>query len=206
MNKYFITGIGTDIGKTVVSAIVVEALKADYWKPIQAGELDYSDADKVREWISNKTSKFFDGSYNLKTAMSPHAAAAIDGITIAINLIKEPRTSNALVIEGAGGLLVPLNEENTILDLIKNDYKIIVVSRHYLGSINHTLLTLNVLKHKGLKVDGIIFNGDAHKTTESIIEKFGEVPVIGRIAEEAVINREIIKKYADQFKEKLKHL
>lgn len=206
MNKYFITGIGTDIGKTVVSAIVVEALKADYWKPIQAGELDYSDADKVREWISNKTSKFFDGSYNLKTPMSPHAAAAIDGITIDINLIKEPRTSNALVIEGAGGLLVPLNEENTILDLIKNDYKIIVVSRHYLGSINHTLLTLNVLKRQGFKVAGIIFNGDVNKTTESIIEKLGDVPVIGRISEEAEINREIVKKYADQFKEKLNHL
>ena len=203
MSKYFITGIGTDIGKTVVSAIVVEALKADYWKPIQAGELDYSDADKVKEWISNKTSKFFDGSYNLQTAMSPHAAAEIDGIAIDISLISEPQTTNALVIEGAGGLLVPLNEQDTILDLIKNDYKIIVVSKHYLGSINHTLLTLNQLKHNGFKVAGIIFNGDANETTEAIIEKMGHAPVIGRIDEEPVIDRNVIKKYAEKFKAKL---
>ena len=203
MSKYFITGIGTDIGKTVVSAIVVEALEADYWKPIQAGELNYSDADKVKEWISNKTSNFFDGSYNLKTAMSPHAAAAIDGISIDIGLICEPQTSNALVIEGAGGLLVPLNEQNTILDLIKKDYKIIVVSKHYLGSINHTLLTLNALKYNGFKVAGIVFNGDVNETTENIIEKMGHVPVIGRIAEEPVIDQNVIKKYAEKFKAKL---
>lgn len=203
MNKYFITGIGTEIGKTVVSAIVVEALKADYWKPIQAGELDYSDTDKVKEWISNKTSKFFDGIYNLKTAMSPHAAAEIDGLTIDVNAIKVPQTSNSLVIEGAGGLLVPLNDQDTILELIKKDYKIIVVSRHYLGSINHTLLTLNELKYRGLKVAGIVFNGDTNKTTETIIEKMGGVKVIGRISEEAEINQEVVKKYAEQFKAKL---
>lgn len=203
MNKYFITGIGTEIGKTVVSAIVVEALKADYWKPIQAGELDYSDTDKVKEWISNKTSKFFDGIYNLKTAMSPHAAAEIDGLTIDVNEIKAPETSNSLVIEGAGGLLVPLNDQDTILELIKKDYKIIVVSRHYLGSINHTLLTLNELKYRGLKVAGIVFNGDTNKTTETIIEKMGGVTVIGRISEEAEINQEVVKKYAEQFKAKL---
>lgn len=206
MNKYFITGIGTEIGKTVVSAIVVEALKADYWKPIQAGELDHSDTDKVKEWISNKTSNFFDGTYNLTTAMSPHAAAEIDGITIDVDAIKAPQTSNALVIEGAGGLLVPLNNENTILDLIKNEYKIIVVSRHYLGSINHTLLTLNELKHKGLKVSGIVFNGDSNETTEAIIEKMGQVEVIGRVSEEAKINRAFVKKYAKQFKAKLELL
>lgn len=206
MNKYFITGIGTEIGKTVVSAIVVEALKADYWKPIQAGELDHSDTDKVKEWISNKTSKFFDGTYNLTTAMSPHAAAEIDGITIDVDAIKAPQTSNALVIEGAGGLLVPLNNQHTILDLIKNEYKIIVVSRHYLGSINHTLLTLNELKHKGLKVAGIVFNGDSNETTEAIIEKMGNVEVIGRISEEAKINRAFVKKYAKQFKAKLELL
>lgn len=203
MSKFFITGIGTDIGKTVVSAIVVEALNADYWKPIQAGELDCSDTDKVKGWISNKTSKFFDGTYNLATAMSPHAAAEIDGITIDINAIQEPQTSNSLVIEGAGGLLVPLNDHSTILDLIKNDYKIIVVSRHYLGSINHTLLTLGELKQKGLQVAGIIFNGNSNDTTETIIEKMGHVPVIGRISEEPTINRETVKKYAELFKAKL---
>jgi dethiobiotin synthetase len=206
MKRYFITGIGTDVGKTVVSAIVAEALNADYWKPVQAGELDYTDADKVQEWISNKRTKIHESSYALKTPMSPHAAAAIDGITIDLEQIREPRTPNDLVIEGAGGLLVPLNEKDTMLNLIKKEYKILVVSRHYLGSINHTLLTLSELKHRGFEVAGIIFNGNTSKTTEDIIEKQGRVNVIGRVLEETSINSGIIRKYADQFKPQLDRL
>lgn len=200
MNKYFITGIGTDVGKTVVSAIVVEALNADYWKPIQAGELDHTDADKVQELISNKISKIHDCSYALKTPMSPHASAAIDGVIIDLHLIKEPKTSNTLVIEGAGGLLVPLNEQDTMIDLIKKDYKIIVVSRHYLGSINHTLLTINELRHNGFEIAGIVFNGNSNVSTEKIIEKMGKISVIGRVFEEATLNKAVIKKYAKEFK------
>lgn len=206
MNKYFITGIGTDVGKTVVSAIVVEALNADYWKPVQAGELDHTDADKVQELISNKISKIHDFSYALKTPMSPHASAAIDGIVIDLELIKEPQTSNELVIEGAGGLQVPLNEQHTMLDLIKKEYKIIVVSRHYLGSINHTLLTINELRHNGFEVAGIVFNGNAHVSTENIIEKMGRLNVIGRVLEEATIDKAVIKKYAKEFKLQLDRL
>ena len=206
MNKYFITGIGTDVGKTVVSAIVAEALNADYWKPVQAGELEYTDADKVKEWISNRTTKIHKSSYALKTAMSPHAAAAIDGITIDLSRIKEPSTPNALVIEGAGGLLVPVNEADTMLDLIKKEYKILVVSRHYLGSINHTLLTLSELRHRGFEVAGIVFNGNPSETTEEIIEAMGKVRIIGRVLEEASIDSGIIKKYADQFKPQLDQL
>jgi dethiobiotin synthetase len=206
MNKYFITGIGTDVGKTVVSAIVAEALHADYWKPIQAGELDYTDADKVKEWISNTTTKIHKSSYALKTPMSPHAAASIDGITIDLERVKEPQTPNDLVIEGAGGLLVPLNDTDTMFDLIKKEYKILVVSRHYLGSINHTLLTLSELRHHGFEVAGIIFNGNTLTTTEEIIEKQGKVRVIGRVLEEAYINSGVIKKYADQFKPQLDRL
>lgn len=171
MRKIFITGIGTEVGKTLVSAIVVEALNADYWKPIQAGELDYSDADKVKELISNNDSVIFGNSYALNTPMSPHAAAEIDGITIDIDTISAPETSKDLVIEGAGGLLVPLNESQTILDIIEDDYDIIVVSRHYLGSINHTLLTIEMLKQRNLNVSGIIFSGNEHPSTESIIKK-----------------------------------
>lgn len=206
MNKYFITGIGTDVGKTVASAIVVESLKADYWKPVQAGELQHTDTHSVKELISNSRSVMHDHSYALQTPMSPHAAADIDGIQIDLAAIKEPDTDNHLVIEGAGGLLVPLNEQETILDLIKNDYKIIVVSRHYLGSINHTLLTLSELRGRGLEVSGIIFNGEAHPSTENIIKKIGLVEEIGRIDEETLIDKKVIRMYAELFKPRLEAL
>ena len=202
MKKYFITGISTEVGKTVVSAIVTEALEADYWKPVQAGELDNGDAHKVAEFISNKKTVIHDNSYALNTPMSPHAAAKIDGVTINLDKIIEPKTANNLVIEGAGGLLVPLNDTDTILDLIKPDYKVIVVSRHYLGSINHTLLTIKLLQEKGFDIS-VIFSGDEHKTTEAIIQKMTNVFVIGRIDEEPYFDKNVIKEYADKFRDSL---
>ncbi|WP_440068867.1 dethiobiotin synthase [Tenacibaculum discolor] len=200
--KYFITGISTEVGKTVASAIITEALEADYWKPIQSGDLEYSDTHKVEKLISNSKTVFHPNSYALKTPMSPHASAEIDGITIEIDNIKEPSTKNHLVIEGAGGLLVPLNDKNTLLDVIKPDYKVIVVSRHYLGSINHTLLTVNLLREKGFEV-ALVFSGNEHKTTEDIIKKMTKVPVVGRIEEEPYFDKNVIKEYAELFKDKL---
>ena len=197
--KYFITGISTEVGKTIASAIVTEALEADYWKPIQSGDLHYSDTDKVKALISNSKSVFHSNSYALKTPMSPHASADIDGVKISLEEIKEPETENHLVIEGAGGLLVPLNDTDTVLDLIPPEHLVIVVSRHYLGSINHTLLTVNLLKEKGLDVS-IIFSGDEHPTTESIIEKMTKVPVLGRIDDEPYFDQNVIKEYAEKFK------
>ncbi|MCD8400287.1 dethiobiotin synthase [Tenacibaculum finnmarkense] len=206
MKKYFITGISTEVGKTVASAIFTEALKADYWKPIQAGELEDSDSHKIKKFISNKKTIIHPNSYALKTPMSPHAAAEIENITINLAKIIEPKTDNEnLVIEGAGGLFVPLNNTDTILDIIKPDYKVIVVSRHYLGSINHTLLTVNLLKEKGFDVS-IIFSGDEHKTTEQIIKKMTNVPIIGRIDEEPYFDKSVIKEYADIFRENLINL
>ncbi len=200
--KYFITGISTEVGKTVASAIVTEALEADYWKPVQAGELDNSDTHKVRNLISNRKSIFHNNAYALETPMSPHAAAEIDGVSIELKSVQEPETDNNLVVEGAGGLLVPLNDTDTILDLIKPDYKVIVVSRHYLGSINHSLLTINLLKEKGFDVS-IIYSGEEHKTTESIIEKMTGVRVIGRIDEEPYFDQNVIMEYADLFRGRL---
>jgi dethiobiotin synthetase len=205
MSKYFITGISTDVGKTIASAIVVEALKADYWKPIQAGELDNCDTKKVAALISNSASKFHPNSYALKTPMSPHAAAEIDGIEIYLDQIKEPKTKNNLVIEGAGGLLVPINNKDTLLDIIQPDYKVIVVSRHYLGSINHSLLTIKLLQDKGFKVS-VIFSGSAHKTTESIIKKMTGVTVIGRIDEEPYFDKNVIREYAELFKTEIEKM
>ncbi|MEO9512388.1 MAG: dethiobiotin synthase [Flavobacteriaceae bacterium] len=200
--KVLITGISTDVGKTIVSAIVVEALQADYWKPVQAGDLEHSDSHKVEKLISNGQTKIHKNSYALNTPMSPHASAAIDGITIKMDKIKEPETENSLVIEGAGGLLVPLNDTDTVFDLIKSEYKVIVVSRHYLGSINHSLLTIEKLQEKNLKI-GIIFSGNEHPTTESIILKKTGVTFLGRINEEEVFNKDVVKKYAKQFRSAL---
>ena len=202
MKTYFVTGIGTDVGKTIVSAILTEALQADYWKPIQAGELENCDTKKVQRLVSNSTSKFHKNSYALQTPMSPHAAADIDGVSIELKNIKPPKTNNNLVIEGAGGILVPINNKHTILDLIKPEYNVIVVSRHYLGSINHTLLTINLLKEKGFDVS-VIFSGNEHKTTEEIITKMTKVNVIGRVDNEPYFDKNVVLEYASEFKEKL---
>lgn len=198
MNTYFVTGISTDVGKTIASSILVEALQADYWKPIQAGGLDCSDTHKVQRLVSNKKTTFHKEAFQLHSAMSPHAAADIDGIRMFDNNIKVPTTKNNLIIEGAGGLLVPINDSQTILDLIKPEYKVVVVSRHYLGSINHTLLTIHLLKQKGLET-ALIFSGNEHKTSEAIIQKMTQVPVLGRIEEEPYFDKNVILDYADQF-------
>lgn len=199
MQRIFVTGISTDVGKTIASAIIVEALEADYWKPVQAGDLKNSDSHRIVELISNEKTVIHKSSYELKTAMSPHAAAEIDGIYIEHSEIKEPDTQNHLVIEGAGGLLVPLNEEETVLDIIMPNYKVIVVSRHYLGSINHSLLTIQWLVERGYEVV-VLFSGNEHPTTESIIASKTGVTVLGRIDEESNFDKATIKKYADKFR------
>lgn len=201
--KIFVTGISTDVGKTIASSIIVESLEADYWKPIQAGDLDNSDSHKIKSKISNRKSQIFENAYKLNTPASPHLAAEIDGIKIDLNKIEEPKTDNHLVIEGAGGIFVPLNESETIIDLIQPDYKIIVVSRHYLGSINHTLLTIEAIQNRGFKVAGIIFSGSENKSTESIILNKTGIKYIGRIDEEPYFDQNVIKEYAELFKENL---
>ena len=205
MKRIFVTGISTEVGKTMASAIITEALEADYWKPIQAGDLEHSDSHKIAELISNTTTTIHPCSYELQTPMSPHAAAAIDGIQIELQHINPPTTENHLVIEGAGGLLVPLNDEATILDLIKPNYKVVVVSRHYLGSINHSLLTISALQQKGFDVS-ILFSGAAHETTERIILHKTKARLLGRIDEEAVFDKKVIKQYARRLKAGLQSL
>lgn len=201
--KLFITGIGTDVGKTITSAIVTQALDADYWKPVQAGDLDNSDSHKIQRYICNDKTIIHENSYKLNTPASPHLAAAIDGITIDLKKIVEPKTKNHLVIEGAGGLLVPLNDTDNIIDLIQPDYKIILVSRHYLGSINHTLLSFEALKSRNLKVAGIIFSGNENKATEEIILNKTKAKFIGRIDNEPYFDQNVIRYYADKFRENL---
>ena len=201
--KLFITGIGTDVGKTIASAIITEALEADYWKPIQAGDLENSDSHKVKSFLSNKKTVIHPNSYALCTPASPHFAAELDRITIDTKKIIEPKTENRLVIEGAGGVFVPLNSEDCVIDLIQLDYKVIVISRHYLGSINHTLLTIEALQNRKIVVAGIIFSNDENKATESIILSKTGIKFIGRIEQEPYFDQNVIKEYANLFRENL---
>jgi dethiobiotin synthetase len=196
--KIFISGIGTEVGKTFCSAIVVEALKADYWKPVQAGELDDLDSLWVRDFISNDKSDFHTERYLLSEPMSPHAAAKIDGIEIEISDFVVPKTDNTLVIEGAGGLMVPINEKgDMIVDLIPQVAdETILISKNYLGSINHTLMSIELLKSRSIKITGIIFNGDPNPETEAIILKTTGVKCLGKVPMADSDIKEFIKEQA----------
>ena len=195
MKKYVITGIGTEVGKTVVSAIVAEALRANYWKPVQAGDLDFSDSMKVDAWTENVN--VLEERYRLKTPMSPHAAADIDGVSIASHDFQIPEAS-PLIIEGAGGLMVPLNQSGlTYLDVFQKwKLPVILVSRHYLGSINHTLMSVDALKQRGIEIKGIVFVGDEHPTTESIVLKSTGLPMIIRIPMTDEVNKNFVSEQA----------
>ncbi len=202
----FITGTGTDVGKTLVAAILAEALQADYWKPIQAGNESTTDSDWVKEMVSNNKTIVHPESYLLKTPASPHFAAAKEGIEISLKKIVDnvPITKNHLIIEGAGGLLVPLNKKEFVLDLIKQlDANVIIVSKNYLGSINHSLLTAKVLKQNNIKVLGWIFNDD-YINYESEIVGWSGFPKIASIGKLPIINKKIVLSQAKQIQEQLK--
>lgn len=199
--RYFISGIGTDVGKTIVSAVLVEALGADYWKPIQAGDLQYSDTDKVRELVSNPSSVFHPNAYALKTAASPHDAAKRDNLRIELGNIKVPKTSNTMVIEGAGGLLVPLNEQDLVVDLIEPcASELILVMNNYLGSINHSLLSLEYIKAHRIPFKGVIICGDPYPEGEDVILSYSGANLLGRIPWIEGVDQKMIIKLAQQFK------
>ncbi|GAA3986988.1 dethiobiotin synthase [Mucilaginibacter dorajii] len=178
----FITGIGTGVGKTIVSAIITEKLKADYWKPIQSGDLDDSDTLKVKSLVSNDVTVFHPEAYRLTQPFSPHKSAAIDKVTIDMQSFIIPKTENQLVIEGAGGLMVPLNDNFLMIDLIKQlNAKVILVSKNYLGSINHTLLSIQALKNYNIEVMGIVFNGPKDIYSKTYILNYSGLTELGQI-------------------------
>ncbi|RMG76126.1 MAG: dethiobiotin synthase [Bacteroidetes bacterium] len=196
--RYFVTGIDTGIGKSVASAVLVKMLEAAYWKPVQSGLEDETDSEFIKRVVPK--SKVFPETYRLKTPASPHLAAKIDGKNIQLSDFKIPE-SNSLIIEGAGGLLVPLNEKQTILNLIQYlNIPVIIVSKNYLGSINHTLLTAYCLKSNQIPVKGILFNGQENEESERIICQMSQLPHLGRIDEAEQINKEFIKKQAQKLK------
>ena len=197
--RFAVTGIGTDVGKTVVSAILAESLEANYWKPVQAGDLDNSDSTKVERYTSNVN--LLPEKFKLTEPMSPHAAARIDGVQIAKEDLNLPAVSGNLIVEGAGGLLVPFNDDGLLFaDLLEYwGLPTIVVSRHYLGSINHTLLTMETLKKRGVEVAGIIFVGNENNETEQVIKSVTGVKVLGRIPIAKELNDKFIQEQAKQF-------
>jgi dethiobiotin synthetase len=200
MKRIFVTGIGTDVGKTIVSAVITEALQADYWKPVQAGYANGTDTELVKSLVANKKTVIHPEAYRLKMPASPHAAAAAEGIEIRMKDIIIPNTSNDLVIEGAGGLMVPLNEKELVIDLIEHvKASVIVVMRHYLGSINHSLLTLQVLKQSKIPVFGLVVSGSPNEQSEKAILSFSDYKIIGRIGEEKEFTPAIISGYAKKF-------
>jgi dethiobiotin synthetase len=201
--NYFITAIGTDCGKTFFSAILCEALEADYWKPVQAGLP--RDSEEVRRLITNSNSKIHFETYLLNTPASPHAAARKDNVIIDVHKFILPDAKNNLIIEGAGGCLVPLNDRDFVIDLAKKfDAEVILVSNLYLGSINHTLLSADYLKKNNFNVKGIVFNGEPNPESEDIILKHTGFHCLLQIQKEESITKDIIKKYATQLKQNWK--
>ncbi len=177
--EFFITGTDTGIGKTLVSAMLMSVLDATYWKPIQAGLDEETDSDFVIRVSEVNTSNIIPERYRLVTPMSPHGAADIDGISISLNdfILPEYKTEH-LIVEGAGGLIVPINWDDTILDLIELlKLPVLLVARSSLGTLNHTLLSLEALRSRNLEVFGVVLSGDRHQSNKETIKHYAKVPV-----------------------------
>ncbi len=205
MTPIFITGTGTDVGKTVVASIVTEALQADYWKPVQAGYEDGTDSLTMLDLISNGKTVIHPELYKVRMPASPHISAEADLVHISIKKIIRniPTTKNRLIIEGAGGLMVPLNKKRFVLDLIKGmKAKVIIVSKNELGSINHSLLTATVLKQERVEVAGWIFTG-AFMNYEHEIADWSGYPLIASIGQLAEVTRKTVKQEAEKIFPKL---
>ncbi len=200
--NYFVTGIGTGVGKTVVSAVLVEALHADYWKPVQCGLP--RDLEVVSSLVKNQSSNFHGETYLLNEPASPHQAAHNQGLILGINDISVPKTNNDLVIEGAGGIMVPINEQEFMLDLIKKlADQVILVANLYLGSINHTLLSVDILQRHHIEIKGIVFNGHPNSHSESVILSYSRSVNLLHLPPDSLIDSEHIKKWAQILKKNL---
>lgn len=207
MPKIIVAGTGTDVGKTVVSAILTTLTQGDYWKPIQCGSRENSDTDIMKTLIDTKLHRIHPPAYSLNAPLSPHHAARLEGISIDFNSIIPPQTSRPLIIEGAGGIFVPLTAKTLSIDLFNSwKSKWIVVSKHYLGNINHTLLTLDALKRLDLPIIGIVFNGEPNPDSESAILEISQASFFGRLLPEKNLNAQTIQKYATQWKPRLSQL
>ena len=198
MHNLFVSAIGTDSGKTLVSSILLTAFEGEYWKPIQAGKP--TDTDSIRSLIGERNHVFHPERYLLQKPASPHDAASEEGIEIRLEDFSLPKHIRPLIVEGAGGLMVPINESQVILDLIHHlQLPVVLVANLYLGSINHTLLSAEVLKRYQIPVKGIIFNGEPNEASQRFIQNYTQWPVLLHIAKEEKVTTDVIRKYAQQF-------
>lgn len=205
--NYFITGIGTNVGKTIISAILMEALQADYWKPIQSGTLEGKDSDTIKSLISNSKTVIYPESYLLKEPLSPHFAAKLDGVTIELDKIQLPvrvsgvEVQNDLIIEGAGGILVPINKSQYVIDITKKlDSEIILVISNYLGCINHSLLSIDYLLRNNFKIKALVFNGEFDNEVKQAIVDYAPNHLIIDIPTLNSVSKQSISKISNQIK------
>jgi len=193
---FFITAIHTDSGKTLASAILTYALKADYWKPVQCGEP--ADTDQIKSWLGSEV-VCHPERYRLQTPASPHFAAEKEGVSMRLSDFKLPDTSNNLIVEGAGGVLVPVSTKETIADLIEHlELPVILVINHYLGALNHGMLTIRELKRRQIPLAGIIFNGEDFQNAESILLQEAGCSCLLRIPKLESVGLEQIRELSTQ--------
>jgi dethiobiotin synthetase len=193
--NFTIVGIHTGIGKTICSTILTEILCFDYWKPVQAGDLDNSDSIFIKNHISNPISKIHPEAYRLSQPMSPHAAAKIDNTEIKLENLTLPKTENGLIVETAGGIMSPLSDTLVNLDLIKHlGLPVVLVTNDYLGSINHTLLSIEILRGANVPILGLVFSGEKVAATRDFIQQYSgletlmEIPFFERLDRETLTN------------------
>ena len=200
--RIFVTSIDTNVGKTVCSSILCAGLGYDYWKPVQCGDLDFSDSMKVKSY--SPLTKVHAESFQLNAPMSPHEAAKLESMDISINDFKLPK-SEEIIIEGAGGVMVPLNYKGNMIVELASMFKakVIIVFKNYLGSINHTLLTIDKVKSVGLDILGLLVVGDEVTSSERIIEDATQMNIIARIPIVDRVNQKWVKEQGFKVKNKL---
>jgi dethiobiotin synthetase len=199
MNRFFISGIGTNVGKTLVSAILCEALQADYWKPIQCGVAEGRDMDIVKKLLSNSKSVCHDEAFLLKEPASPHIASKNENIKITMDDLKMPQTLNKICIEGAGGPLVPINDNYFVIDMAKqNGLAVVLVVSSYLGCINHSLLAIDYLLNNNFKLHGLVLNGDFDEGVKSAIINYKRVPVLAEIPQTDKPDKKFVSEQASK--------
>jgi dethiobiotin synthetase len=200
MHKIIVAGIDTDVGKTVVAAILTTLLEGDYWKPIQCGDEKNSDTATMQNLIDTTKHHVYHAAYSLHAPLSPHHAARLEDITIDLDSIIPPQTTRPLIIESVGGIFVPLTTHVLSIDLFRAwEAQWVIVSKHYLGSINHTLLTIDALKQRHIPIAGIIFNGEPNRDSEAAILEISQLPFLGRLLPEKHLNLQIIQRYAKEW-------
>jgi dethiobiotin synthetase len=177
-----VTATGTDIGKTVFAAALTAALDGCYWKPVQAGLDDGSDLERVGRLSGLPAERLLPEAYRLTTPCSPHRAAEIDGVTIDVDAIEPPRCDRPLVIEGAGGVLVPFTRRATFADVMARwQLPVVLVAATSLGTISHSLAAIEALRARKVDIRGVAFVGDAVEDSEATIAEMGGVKRLGRL-------------------------